>query len=203
MFKIEDCISLSELSESLAFMTPTARGEVVPQIDFVEVRSISKDEFAKLHAYVLGTIADLGGTSFLSTFNSFEGFYDWLDTVEHYEQEDSETSLTNHLPWLALIFIELKRGYQYLDAKQVKHWPMTCSVCGETILEGQYRSHELPDAFVLAHRRCCDHDPLWSVMDKELHGIKAQAAEYVQACKEFQLKWKTTALDDEIARYSA
>lgn len=202
MFKIEDCISLTELSESLAFMMPTARGEVVPQIDFGEIPHISKDEFAKLHAYVLDTIADLGGASFLSTFNSFEGFYDWLDTAEHSEQEDTETSLADHLAWLALIFIELKRGYQYLDAKQEKHWPMICSVCDEAVQDGQYRSLEMPDAFVLEHRRCCAHDPLWSVMDKELHGIKAQAAEYVEACKAFQLKWNTTALDDEIARFS-
>ncbi|MGE8063885.1 hypothetical protein [Pseudomonas sp. NPDC089569] len=202
MFKIEDCISLTELSESLAFMKPTTRGEIVPQIDFVEIPDISQDEFAKLHAYVLDTIADLGGASFLSTFNSFEGFYDWLDTVEHYEQEDTETSLTSHMPWLALIFIQLSRRYEYVDAKQQKHGPMICSVCRESIREGQFRSHELPDVFVVQHRRCCDHDPMWSVVDKEILDSNTRAAEYLKACKEFQLKWNTTALDDEIARLS-
>ncbi|MDF9778914.1 hypothetical protein [Pseudomonas baetica] len=202
MFKIEDCISLTELSESLAFMTPTARGEVVPQIDFVEIPNISKDEFATLHAYVLDTIADLGGVSFLSLFNSFEGFYDWLDTVEHHEQEDTETSLADHLPWLAFIFIDLKRGYQYLDAKQAQHGPMICASCGDQILTGQYRVSEQPEAYVVEHRNCCDHDPSWMLVDKEQRDKKAYAAEYVQACKAFQLKWNTTALDDEIARFS-
>jgi hypothetical protein len=55
----------------------------------------------------------------------------------------------------------------------------------------------------LEHRECCEHDPSWVIVDKEQRDNKVNAAEYVQACKDFQIKWQTTALDDEIARYSA
>lgn len=202
MINIEDCIDLKEISAALAFTQPTAPGEAAPLIDYVEIPGISEVEFASLHAYVLEAISDHGGTHFLSMFNSFEGFYDWLDTAEHYEQEDTETSLAEQLPWLAFIFIMLNRGYQYLDAQQQRHGPMTCASCKGQILKGQYRVSELPDAYVVEHRACCDHDPSWMLVDNEERDKKTHAADYVEACKAFRLKWKTTALDDEIAHYS-
>lgn len=204
---IEDCISAQELSELLGPMkagtlVPAVGGVLVHGVDFDEIADLSKDDFAALHAFVLAQADDFGRELFLTSFQDFRAFFDWLDTVCHYDQEDAEMSLAAQMPWLAVIYMEIKRSYSYENAATVSLGRMICTTCHEKIFTGKFRSYELPDVYVVQHRACSDHDPQWAVLDKEEDERKAWRRDYVAACREFNAKWNTSALDEEIAQYS-
>lgn len=206
--KIEDCISAAELSELLGPEAPGllatgVGGVLVHGVDMQSIADLSKESYAALHAFVLDSAADHGGDLFLTSFADFRAFFDWLDTATHYEQEDTETSLAEQMPWLAVIYADLSRHYSYEDAKTVGMGPMICATCREKIVAGQFRAYELTDSYVLQHRACSGHDPQWAVLDKKDSELNAWKRDYAAACREFKAKWNTGALDEEIAQYSA
>lgn len=202
MLKINEYITLQDLTELMAPKTAIDRGLLVHQFLNDEIADIGEADFAAMRAFVLHSLADIGGQFFISTFAGFSGFFDWLDTAEHYENEDNGTSLAAQKPWLALVYRELSRNYDYTAVEQEPCLNRVCSICGGKVLAGQYRRYELPAVYVVEHRACSEHDPEWAVMDKAEAEKLVWRREYVAACREFQAKWNTDALDEEIHKHS-
>ncbi len=90
-----------------------------------------------------------------------------------------------------------RRGaLSYHDAASSQHGLMVCAACGRSILEGEYRVRDTPDAYITHHRACAAADPKWAQMDREAAVRERRLQSLIAEANEFYRKWGVADLSD-------
>jgi len=90
------------------------------------------------------------------------------------------------------------KKYEYANTSYMRVGKMICTCCNKAIESGDFRYRETTDAFLPQHRECTKEDNNWCRLDNQRKAEIENTQNYLQACLEFQRKWDTCVLDDEI-----
>ncbi len=94
-----------------------------------------------------------------------------------------------------------KYHWTYANKSWASYGTMRCTACGKQVTEGDYRVRETEEAYLVQHRACCENDPYWAKLDKEIIEQYESMKLRLAAFREFKKQWNVDIeeFDDEIA----